>query len=47
LAFEHTAELTEELRADAAQIEDEKLREQFLRAAAKYLERALEVKSEK
>ena len=39
IKFEHTAELTEELRADAAQIEDEKLREQFLRAAAKYLER--------
>ena len=39
ITFEHTAELTEELRADAEQIEDEKLREQFLRAAAKYLER--------
>ena len=39
ITFEHTQELTEELRADAEQIEDEALRAQFLRAAAKYLER--------
>lgn len=39
VTFEHTAELTEELRADAEQIQDEALRAQFLRAASKYLER--------
>ncbi|MBI1764341.1 MAG: DUF721 domain-containing protein [Acidobacteria bacterium] len=37
--FQHTAELTEELRSAAEQIKDEALRAQFLRAAAKYLER--------
>ena len=39
VAFEHTQELTEELSNDAEQIKDEALRAQFLRAAAKYLER--------
>lgn len=37
--FQHTAELTDEMRAAADQIKDEALRAQFLRAAAKYLER--------
>ena len=37
--FQHTAELTDDLRAAAEQIKDEALRAQFLRAAAKYLER--------
>jgi hypothetical protein len=37
--FQHTAELTDELRAAAEKIHDEALREQFLRTAAKYLER--------
>lgn len=36
--FEHTQELTDELSPAAAQIKDEALRAQFLRAAAKYLE---------
>ena len=39
IEFQHTAELTAELRAAAEQIHDEALREQFLRTAAKYLER--------
>lgn len=42
-AFEHTQELTDELSSAAAQIKDEALRAQFLRAAAKYLERKGEV----
>ncbi len=37
--FQHTAELTDELRAAAEPIKDEALRAQFLRAAAKSLER--------
>ena len=37
--FQHTAELASDLRDTAAQIKDEALREQFLRTAAKYLER--------
>ena len=37
--FQHTAELTSDLRDVAAQIKDDALREQFLRTAAKYLER--------
>ena len=37
--FQHTAELTDEMRAAADQIKDEALRAQFLRAAARYLER--------
>ncbi len=37
--FHHTEELTEELRASAEQIKDPELRAQFLRAAAKSLER--------
>jgi hypothetical protein len=39
IEFQHTQELEEELRPAAASIKDEALREQFLRAAAKYLER--------
>lgn len=39
IEFQHTAELTNELRAAAEKIHDETLREQFLRTAAKYLER--------
>jgi len=42
IEFQHTAELTDELRAAAEQIHDETLREQFLRTAAKYLERTEE-----
>lgn len=37
--FQHTEELAGELRTAAEQIKDEALREQFLRTAAKYLER--------
>jgi hypothetical protein len=37
--FHHTNELEEELRSSAVCIRDEALREKFLRAAAKYLER--------
>ena len=37
--FRHTEELEEELRTSAACIQDEALREKFLRAAAKCLER--------
>jgi hypothetical protein len=37
--FQHTEELEEELRSSATCIRDEALREQFLRAAAKCLER--------
>ncbi|HMV48750.1 MAG TPA: DciA family protein [Blastocatellia bacterium] len=37
--FNHTEELTEELRASAEQIKDPELRAQFLRTAAKSLER--------
>lgn len=37
--FQHTAELADELSAAAAPIKDEALRAQFLRTAAKYLER--------
>ena len=39
IEFQHTAELTDELRVAAEKIQDEALREQFLRTAAKYLER--------
>lgn len=37
--FHHTEELTDELKASAEQIKDPELRAQFLRAAAKSLER--------
>lgn len=37
--FHHTAEIAAELRPDADKIKDESLRETFLRAAAKCLER--------
>lgn len=39
-AFQHTAELAAELQPSAAFIKDEMLRAQFLRAAAKCLERS-------
>jgi hypothetical protein len=38
--FHHTAELKEELTPAAERIKDESLRESFLRAAARYLERS-------
>lgn len=38
-AFQHTEEMSEELRNAAAGIKNDALREQFLRTAAKYLER--------
>jgi hypothetical protein len=44
--FEHTQELTDELSPAAAHIKDEALRAQFLRAAAKYLERKGETVNE-
>ena len=44
--FHHTQELEDELKSSAACIKDEALREKFLRAAAKYLERNSNLKSQ-